>query len=79
MSRVVVILEGGVVQAVYSDEPGVRVATLDYDVFEDLYPRFYDDEFFESEFGPALNALREWEDAKTRYLEGNPPDPNDSE
>jgi hypothetical protein len=79
MSRVVVILEGGVVQAVYSDEPGVQVATLDYDVFEDLHLRFYDDEFFEPEFDPALNALRKWEDDKARYLEANPPDPDDNE
>jgi hypothetical protein len=78
MSRVVVVLEGGVVQAVYSDEPGVQVATLDCDVFEDFYPRFYIDEFFEPELDPALSVLREWEDKKARYLEANPPDPDDN-
>ena len=78
MSRVVVVLEGGVVQAVYADEPGVQVATLDYDVFEDFHPRFYTDEFCESELDPDLTALRKWEDEKARYLEANPLDPDDN-
>ena len=78
MSRVVVVLEGGVVQAVYADKPGVQVATLDYDVFEDFHPRFYTDEFCESELDPDLTALRKWEDEKARYLEANPPDPDDN-
>jgi hypothetical protein len=78
MSKVVVVLEGGVVQAVYSDEPEVHVATLDYDVFEDFHPRFYVDEFLEAELDPTLNSLREWEDKKARYLEANPPDPDDN-
>ncbi len=78
MSRVVVVLEGGVVQAVYSDGPGVQVATLDCDVFEDFYPRFYTDEFFKPELDPTLSVLREWEDKKARYLEANPPDLDDN-
>jgi hypothetical protein len=78
MSRVVVVLEGGVVQAVYADEPGVQVATLDYDVFEDIHPRFYADEFIESELDPNLTALRKWEGEKARYLDANPPDPDDN-
>lgn len=79
MSKVVVVLEGGVVQAVYSDEPGVQVATLDYDVFEDFHPRFYVDEFFEPDYDPGLSVLRKWEDEKRRYLEANPPNPKDDE
>ncbi len=78
MSRVVVVLEGGVVQAVYSDEPGVQVATLDYDVFEDFYPRFYVDEFLEAELDPTLTALQEWEEKKADYLEANPPGSDDN-
>lgn len=52
MSRVVVVLEGGLVEAVYSDDPGVQVAVLDQDVFDDIEPRLDLDNFFQPQFDP---------------------------
>ena len=39
MSKVIIELEGGLIQAVYSDDKQVQVAVLDHDVFEDLHPK----------------------------------------
>jgi len=39
MSKVVIVLEGGLVQSVYSDDKKIQVVVLDHDVYEDLYPK----------------------------------------
>lgn len=67
MSRVVVVLEGGLVEAVYSDDPGVQVAVLDQDVFDDIEPRLDLDNFFQPQFDPTLSVLKQWQDRKARY------------
>lgn len=68
MSKVVVVLEGGLVQAVYSDEPGIEVAILDHDIFEDIEPKLDLDNFFQAEVDSTLAVLREWQEKKASYL-----------
>jgi hypothetical protein len=67
MSKVVIVMEGGLVQSVYSDDKQVQVAVLDHDVFEDLYPKLELDAFFFSEFDPELAVLKEWEKKKSKF------------
>jgi hypothetical protein len=67
MSKVVVVLEGGLVQAVYSDEPGIEVAILDHDIFEDIEPKLDLDNFFQAEVDSTLAVLREWQEKKASY------------
>ena len=68
MSKVVIVLEGGLVQSVYSDDKQVQVAVLDHDVFEDLYPKLDLDAFFFPELDPELAVLKEWEQKKSEIL-----------
>lgn len=68
MSRVVVVLEGGLVQNVYSDRSGVQVAILDNDVFGDLDPKLDLDNFIRPEFDTDLNILTEWQERKAAFL-----------
>lgn len=67
MSKVVVVLEGGLVEAVYSDDPGVQVAILDQDVFDDIDPKLDLDNFFQPELDSALSVLQQWQDRKARH------------
>jgi hypothetical protein len=69
MRKVVVVLEGGLVQAVYSDTPDVEVAVLDYDTFEDIEPRFESNNFFRPELDLEMKALGDWKTATARYFE----------
>jgi hypothetical protein len=68
VSRVVVVLEGGLVQNVYSDRSGVQVAILDNDVFGDLDPKLDLDNFIRPEFDTDLNILTEWQERKAAFL-----------
>lgn len=68
MIRVVVVLEGGLVQNVYSDRSGVQVAILDNDVFGDLDPKLDLDNFICPEFDADLNILTEWQERKAAFL-----------
>jgi hypothetical protein len=72
MSKVVIVLEGGLFQSVYSDDKQVQVAVLDHDVFEDLYPKLDLDAFFFSEFDPELAVLKDWEKKKSEFKAMNP-------
>lgn len=65
MSRVVIVLEGGLVQDVHSDDPNVEVAVLDHDVFEDLGQKLDLDNFFSPEFDPELAVLEAWQEKKS--------------
>ncbi len=67
MSKVVVVLEGGLVDAVYSDDPGVEVAILDQDVFDDIDAKLDLDNFFQAEFDPTLSVLQRWQERKARH------------
>jgi len=68
MSKVVVVLDGGLVQEVYSDDPTVEVAVLDNDSFEDVDPRLDLDNFFRPQLDPELAVLKEWRDVKEAFL-----------
>jgi hypothetical protein len=68
MTKVIIELEGGLVQAVYSDDKKVEVAVLDHDVFEDLYPKLDLDAFFSPELDPKLAVLKSWQQKKSEYL-----------
>jgi hypothetical protein len=68
MSKVVVVLEGGLVQAVHSDDPTVEVAVLDTDVFEDVDPKLNLDNFFCPQVDPDLTVLKDWQQKKADFL-----------
>ena len=68
MSKVVVVLEGGLVQAVHSDDPTIEFAVLDYDTFEDQYPRLDFGGFCKVEPDPDLTVLKTWQEAKAEFL-----------
>jgi hypothetical protein len=72
MTKVIIELEGGLVQAVYSDDKKVEVAVLDHDVFEDQEPKLDLDSFFLSELDPELAVLRRWQKKKSEYLTAYP-------
>ena len=72
MSRVVVVLEGGLVQGVHSDDPDVEVAVLDNDVFQDVDPKLDLDNFFRPELDPELTVLKKWQQDKAEFLAANP-------
>lgn len=72
MSRVVVVLEGGLVQGVHADDPNVEVAVLDNDVFHDVEPKLELDNFFRPEMEPELTVLKKWQDNKAEFLVTNP-------
>ncbi len=74
MSRVVIVLEGGLVDGVYSDDPEVQVAVLDRDVFDDMEPKFDMDNFFQPEVDSDLSVYRQWQERKARYYEGRQPE-----
>jgi len=68
MSKIVIVLEGGLVQFVYSNDRRIQVAVLDYDVFEDIEPDLELDSFFFPEFDPELTVLKEWQRKKSDFL-----------
>ena len=68
MNRVVVVLEGGLVKNVFSDDEQVQVAILDYDVFEDQYPKLDLDNFFFPDLDLELTALKVWQQRKSEFL-----------
>ena len=68
MSKVVIVMEGGLVQSVYSDDEQVQIAVLDHDVFEDFYPKLDLDAFFFPELDPELAVLKEWQQKKAAFL-----------
>jgi len=70
MTKVIIELEGGLVQAVYSDDKRVEVAVLDHDVFEDQDPKLDLDNF--SELDPKLAVLKRWQQKKSEYLAAYP-------
>jgi hypothetical protein len=72
MTKVIIELEGGLVQAVYSDDQKVEVAVLDHDGFADLYPKLDLDSFFLSELDPELAVLKRWQQKKSEYLAVDP-------
>jgi len=72
MSKVIIELEGGLVQAVYSDDKKVEVAILDHDVFEDQDPKLDLDGFFFPELDPNLTVLKKWQQKKSEYLAAYP-------
>ena len=72
MSKVVVVIEGGLVQTVHSDDPTVEVAVLDNDVFEDVDPKLDLDNFFRPELDPQLSVLKNWQENKAEFLAANP-------
>jgi hypothetical protein len=72
MTKVVIELEGGLVQAVYSDDKQVQVAVLDHDVFEDQEPKLDLDAFFSPELDPALAVLKRWHKKKSEFLAAYP-------
>lgn len=67
MGRVVVVLEGGLVQDVHSDDPSIQVAVLDHDVFQDEDPKLDLDEFFRPHVDLDLAVLNEWKNKKTQF------------
>lgn len=67
MNKVVIVLEGRLIQSVYSDDEQVRVAVLDYDAFEDIYPKLDLDNFVFSEVDPELAVLKEWQQRKSDF------------
>ncbi len=54
MARIVVYVEGGIVQEIVSDTPGIEVVKLDYDT-----EGADDDELTEDQAGVPVFALRE--------------------
>ena len=68
MSKVVIVLEGGLVQGIYSDDEHVQTAILDYDAFEDQYPKLDLDNFFYPDLDSKLNVLKEWRQRKSEFL-----------
>jgi hypothetical protein len=72
MTKVIIELEGGLVQAAYSDDKKVEVAVLDHDVFEDQEPKLDLDNFFLSELEPELALLKRWQQKKSEYLAAYP-------
>jgi len=68
MSKVVIVLERGLVQFVYSNDRRIQVAVLDYDVFEDIEPKLDLDSFFFTVFDPELTVLKEWQRTKSDFL-----------
>ena len=68
MSKVVIVLEGGLVQSVHSDDERVQVAVLDHDIFEDIDPKVDLDGFFTPELDPELIVLRKWQKKKAEFL-----------
>ncbi len=72
MSKLVIVLEGGLVQEVHSDDPNVEVAVLDHDVFEDSVPKLDLDNFFRPQLDPKLTVLKKWQDRKAEFLAANP-------
>jgi hypothetical protein len=69
---VVIVLEGGLVQGVYSDDKRVQVAVLDHDVFEDLYPKLNLDAFFMPQPDPEFAVLKRWQQKKSEFLAAYP-------
>jgi hypothetical protein len=74
MSKVVVVIEGGLVQAVHSDDPTIDVAVLDSDVFEDVEPKLDLDNFFRPQLDPELTVLKKWQERKAEFLAEDPED-----
>ena len=72
MSRVVIVLEGGLVQAVHSDDPNVEIAVLDNDVFEDSEPKLDLDNFFRPQLDPELTVITKWQATKAEFVAKNP-------
>ena len=72
MSKVVVVLEGGLVQEVHSDDPNVEVAVLDNDAFQDVEPKLDLDNFFHPELDTELAVLKKWQEHKADFLATNP-------
>lgn len=72
MSKIAIVLEGGLVQEVHSDDPNVEVAVLDHDVFEDFDPKLDLDSFFSPEFDPELVVLEAWQEKKSQFLIEHP-------
>jgi hypothetical protein len=72
MIKVIIELEGGLVQAVYSDDKQVQVAVLDHDVFDDQEPKLDLDGFFFPELDPELAVLKRWQQRKSEYLAAYP-------
>jgi hypothetical protein len=72
MSKVGIVVEGGLVQSVHSDDKRVQVAVLDYDVFGDQEPRLELDNFFQPEIDPELVALKRWKERKAEFLAAYP-------
>lgn len=72
MSKVVVVLEGGLVQAVHSDDPSVEIAVLDYGVFEDVEPKLDLDNFFRPQLDRGLTVLKQWQESKAEFLGEDP-------
>lgn len=68
MSKVVIELEGGLVQSVYSDDKKIQVVVLDHDVYEDLYPKLDMDVFFIPEFDPELAVMEAWKEKKAAFM-----------
>lgn len=68
MNKVVLVLEGGLVQAIYSQRDDVEVAVLDRDVFDDLDPKLDLDNFVRPEVDPDLNVLAEWRERKAAFV-----------
>jgi hypothetical protein len=68
MSKVVIVLEGGLVQSVYTDDDKVQVAVLDYDVFEDVDPKLDLDNFFSPMLDPKFEILKNWQKRKSELL-----------
>jgi hypothetical protein len=71
-SKVVIVLEGGLVQSVHSDDKRVQVAVLDYDVFEDQDPRLDLDNFFQPQIDPQFAVLKRWKERKAEFLAAYP-------
>jgi hypothetical protein len=71
MKKLVIVLEGGLVQSVHSDDKLVQVAILDYDVFGDNDPKLDLDNFFLPEIDPDLTVLKRWEQKKAEFLAGS--------
>ena len=72
MSKVVIVLEGGLVQSVHSDDNRVQVAVLDYDIFEDIDPKVDLDDFSTPEHDQELTVLRKWQERKAEFLAAYP-------
>ena len=68
MKRVGIVLEGGLVQNIFSDYEQIQVAILDYDVFEDQYPKLDLDNFFYPNLDSELTAMKEWQQRKSEFM-----------